>query len=135
MLALVVRNLVLHGHNWVKLEKVVKGLMGLTNARSLESDVADLLRMSEVEGLAESVIVQHDQLDFLINNAGVFATPDPITNNGPAFPMNGSPLRRVLEKACKDHALCHQKDRHNECWDVVASPFAGAVHSPSPPYL
>jgi NAD(P)-dependent dehydrogenase (short-subunit alcohol dehydrogenase family) len=82
MLASLVRDLVLHGHNRVKLEKVVKGLMALTDARSLESYVADLLRMSEVESLAESVIVQHDQLDVLINNAGVFATPDPITKDG-----------------------------------------------------
>ena len=48
----------------------------------VESYEADLSRMPDVEALATAVGEKHARLDALINNAGVFATPDPITQDG-----------------------------------------------------
>jgi len=44
--------------------------------------MADLSRMSDVEALAKAVTERHDKLDVLINNAGVYKTPEPITQEG-----------------------------------------------------
>ena len=75
-------HLLLHGRNPTKLEDVLKTLSGLTGSGRIESYVADLSRLSEVEALAKSVIEHHDKLDVLVNNAGVLKTPDPITQDG-----------------------------------------------------
>ena len=38
--------------------------------------------MADVEALAKAVAKQHVKLDVLINNAGVYSTPDPVTQDG-----------------------------------------------------
>ena len=48
----------------------------------VESYLADLSRMADVEGLAKAVSDKHDHLDVLINNAGILKTPEPITQDG-----------------------------------------------------
>lgn len=72
----------LHGRNADKLSKVEQLLTCLSADVQLESYVADLSRMSEVESLANSVSAKHDSLDVLINNAGVFVVSNPITTDG-----------------------------------------------------
>ena len=72
----------LHGRNPEKLESVVQSLSGLAGDGSVESYVADLSRMDEVEGLAKAVAERHDRLDVLINNAGILNTPNPVTADG-----------------------------------------------------
>ncbi len=72
----------LHGRNPEKLAAVENTLANLTNGGPVESYVADLSRISDVEGLANDVTERHPSLDVLINNAGVFKTADPITEEG-----------------------------------------------------
>lgn len=67
-------NLLLHGRNRSKLEKVLKELSGLAGGGRLESYEADLSRLVEVEDLARAVVEKNEKLDVLINNAGVFVT-------------------------------------------------------------
>ena len=74
--------LLLHGRSPAKLEGVAKELAALPGEGTVESYVADLSRLSDVAALAEAVTGTHDRLDVLINNAGIFKTPDPMTQDG-----------------------------------------------------
>jgi NAD(P)-dependent dehydrogenase (short-subunit alcohol dehydrogenase family) len=75
-------NVLLHGRNPEKLEKVEKTLSALPDGGPVESYVADLSRMDDVEALAKAVAERHEKLDVLINNAGIFKVSDPITQDG-----------------------------------------------------
>ncbi len=66
----------IHGRNPAKVEAVEKTLSELGE---VESHVADLSRLADVTELAKAVKDHHTKLDVLINNAGVFKTPNPIT--------------------------------------------------------
>jgi NAD(P)-dependent dehydrogenase (short-subunit alcohol dehydrogenase family) len=83
-------HLLLHGRNPAKLEKAEKLLSALPAAGPTESYVADFSRMADVEALAEAVIGKHENLDVLINNAGVYNTPETVTPDGldPRFAVN-----------------------------------------------
>ena len=48
----------------------------------VETYVADLSRMADVESLTKAVAKNHNNLDVLINNAGIFKTSKPITQDG-----------------------------------------------------
>lgn len=72
----------LHGRDPAKLENVEKALAALPGGGGVEYHVADLSRMADVEALATAVAERHKQLDVLINNAGVFRTPETITPDG-----------------------------------------------------
>jgi NAD(P)-dependent dehydrogenase (short-subunit alcohol dehydrogenase family) len=82
MLVLQGHHVLLHGRNPAKLEEVQRTLSGLTDGGRVESYVADLSSMAEVEALARAVAKQHASLDVLINNAGVYKTPETITQDG-----------------------------------------------------
>lgn len=75
-------HVLLHGRNPEKLEDVERTHSGLPGGGGVESYVSDLSRMSEVEAFAKAVAARHTQLDVLINNAGIFRTPEPITPDG-----------------------------------------------------
>ena len=72
----------LHGRNPEKLKEVERVLSELADGGNVESYVSDLSRMADVQALAKAVIEKHDKLDVLINNAGIFKTPDPVTQGG-----------------------------------------------------
>ena len=72
----------LHGRNARKVEALQAELAELSSAALVESYVADLSRLPEVKALAAAVAQNHTQLDVLINNAGVFRVPDPVTPEG-----------------------------------------------------
>ena len=72
-------SVLLHGRNPAKLADVEKTLSA---SGQVESYVADLSRMADVEALAKAVTAQHAQLDVLINNAGVYNTSKPVTQDG-----------------------------------------------------
>lgn len=74
--------LLLHGRNPEKLERVTKELSTVTESGQIESYVADLSSMADVETLASEVMENLTQLDVLINNAGVYSTNQPITADG-----------------------------------------------------
>lgn len=75
-------HVLLHGRNSSKLEAAKNALSALKGGGHVESYVADLSRMADVEALAKAVAEKHATLDVLINNAGVFKTPDPVTPDG-----------------------------------------------------
>jgi len=69
--------ILLHGRNRSKLDAAKQMLGG-----DADGYVADLSNMADVEELATSVAAKRKKIDVLINNAGVFKTPDPITADG-----------------------------------------------------
>ncbi len=75
-------HVLLHGRNAAKLEKVERTLSGLPDGGCIESYVSDLSRMDKVEALAKAVAERHIKLDVLINNAGVYRSAEPITQDG-----------------------------------------------------
>jgi NAD(P)-dependent dehydrogenase (short-subunit alcohol dehydrogenase family) len=82
MLVSLGHHVLLHGRNPAKLEEAERTLSRLPGGGSVESYVSDLSRMADVEALAKAVAKQHVKLDVLINNAGVYSTPDPVTQDG-----------------------------------------------------
>jgi NAD(P)-dependent dehydrogenase (short-subunit alcohol dehydrogenase family) len=82
MLASQGHHLLLHGRNPTKLEHAERTIRELADSERVDSYVADLSRMADVEALAKAVSERHVRIDVLINNAGVFKTPDPITQDG-----------------------------------------------------
>ena len=72
----------MHGRNPAKLERAAQDIAALTGAGPIEPHLADLARIWEVEALAEAVKARRDALDVLINNAGVYKTPNPVTKDG-----------------------------------------------------
>ena len=75
-------HVLLHGRNPAKLKEAERTLSGLPDGGRVESYVADLSRMADVEALAKVVAEKHTELDVLINNAGVYNAPDPRTEDG-----------------------------------------------------
>lgn len=67
----------LHGRSAEKLEAAAKDVGGTS-----ETYRADLSSLDEVEALAKAVSARHDRLDVLINNAGVYKTPQTRTPEG-----------------------------------------------------
>ncbi|NVO58118.1 SDR family NAD(P)-dependent oxidoreductase [Rhodobacteraceae bacterium B1Z28] len=72
----------LHGRNSEKLNAVQMDLTRSGQVGPVHSYVADLSRMEEVENLARTVADNHQSLDVLINNAGVYETPVTRTVDG-----------------------------------------------------
>lgn len=68
---------ILHGRSADKLETAAKQLAG-----DVATYQADLSSMEETAKLANAVTANHDRIDVLINNAGVYKTPNPILPNG-----------------------------------------------------
>ncbi len=77
-------HVLLHGRSPAKLERVEKELAGL-NGGTVDSVVADLSVLSEVNRLVAAVTEQYKTLDVVINNAGVYSLgsgESPITSDG-----------------------------------------------------
>ncbi len=75
-------NILLHGRSREKLENVTKKLSASSREGQIESYLSDLSNMVDVEELTKAVADSHSELDVLINNAGVYKVPDPITRDG-----------------------------------------------------
>ncbi|QKV17480.1 SDR family NAD(P)-dependent oxidoreductase [Oricola thermophila] len=73
---------ILHGRNPAKLEDAVRAVSALSGGGEVESHVADLSRMADVEALAKAVAAKHGSLDVLINNAGILKAPETVTPDG-----------------------------------------------------
>ena len=82
ILASMGHNVLLHGRNPAKLDEAKRQVSELAEGGSVESYVADLSRMADVEALAKAVAEKHTQLDVLINNAGIFKTTEAIIHEG-----------------------------------------------------
>ncbi|MDF7801226.1 SDR family NAD(P)-dependent oxidoreductase [Pontiellaceae bacterium B1224] len=68
-------HILVHGRSSTKVDNVAAEL-------GVAGYVADLSNLSDVEELAKTVADQYETLDVLINNAGVFNTPEPVLANG-----------------------------------------------------
>ena len=69
--------ILLHGRSAEKLAAAAKKVGGTT-----EVYTADLSSMADVQALAADILKNHDQLDVVINNAGVLKAPNTVTKNG-----------------------------------------------------
>ena len=74
--------ILLHGRNADKLQRVAQELQSQAGEGCAEIYQADLSSMSDVIKLADSIAESHDHLDVLINNAGVFKTSTPTNAQG-----------------------------------------------------
>jgi len=68
---------ILHGRSADKLKAAANELGG-----DVATYQADLSSLEDTAKLAEAVTAKHDRIDVLINNAGVYKTPNPILPNG-----------------------------------------------------
>ncbi len=75
-------HVLLHGRSATKLKAAEKALSELSGDGRVESFLADLSSMADVETLGEAIAANHEQLDVVFNNAGVFRTADTFTDDG-----------------------------------------------------
>ncbi|MEM9357192.1 MAG: SDR family NAD(P)-dependent oxidoreductase [Pseudomonadota bacterium] len=74
--------LLLHGRNPQKLKHAKSEVATVPGTGPIETYAADLSDLSEAASLAAQIQEHHDRLDVLINNAGVYKTPNPTTPDG-----------------------------------------------------
>ncbi|PTP12596.1 oxidoreductase [Vibrio sp. 10N.286.51.C3] len=74
-------HVLIHGRNPAKVHKVVTALSRLSKNAIIESYIADLSTLSEVEALATQIKSNHKRLDILINNAGVYKVSEVTTSD------------------------------------------------------
>jgi len=75
-------HVLLHGRNPEKLATAENALSEGPGDGCVDSYLADLSLMDNVKTLSESIAKDHNQLDVLINNAGVFRSRDTFTREG-----------------------------------------------------
>jgi NAD(P)-dependent dehydrogenase (short-subunit alcohol dehydrogenase family) len=68
-------HVIVHGRNIERGEAVVRAIRG-EGSGSAAFYPADLASMAEVRRLAERILADHDRLDVLVNNAGIWASGD-----------------------------------------------------------
>ncbi|MEN7343467.1 MAG: SDR family NAD(P)-dependent oxidoreductase [Pseudomonadota bacterium] len=73
--------LLLHGRSASKLDDVVNALRS-DSGNAIQGYVADLSDLSAVASMANTLSADHDVIDVVINNAGVYVTNAPITEQG-----------------------------------------------------
>lgn len=72
----------LHGRNPSKLEKARMALSDVSGAGRIETYEADLSVLKNVVALADHIKTNHNRLDVLINNAGVYHAQETRTSDG-----------------------------------------------------
>lgn len=75
-------HVLLHGRNPQKLAGVMKELRSAHSSAELETFQADFANLTEVAALGRTIASKYPALDVLINNAGVFSTPQSRTAEG-----------------------------------------------------
>lgn len=75
-------HVLLHGRSADKLKNAKQTLLDAGGSGRIESFLADLSDLDDVDRLASEVSAKHSQLDILINNAGVLKTSTPVTAEG-----------------------------------------------------
>ena len=74
-------HVLIHGRNATKLAAVEQELAAM-HVGVVESYLADLSNMADVLAMAQAVAQKHNQIDVLINNAGILKTPQTMTADG-----------------------------------------------------
>jgi NAD(P)-dependent dehydrogenase (short-subunit alcohol dehydrogenase family) len=75
-------HLLLHGRNPEKLAAAAEAVASAPHAGRVETFEADLSSLAATAALADAISASHGHLDVLINNAGIFQTPDTRTAEG-----------------------------------------------------
>ena len=75
-------HLLIHGRNAQKLADTKSALQSSTPDTLIETYQADLSLPSDIQSLISTITSQHQNIDIVINNAGVLKTPSPITSDG-----------------------------------------------------
>lgn len=75
-------NVLLHGRSPGKLVEAEAQVRAAGGSGLIETYQADLSRADEVTALSAAIAARHRNLDVIINNAGVFKTPNPLAENG-----------------------------------------------------
>lgn len=75
-------HLLIHGRSADKLKQVKSELASIAGASKIDMVQADFSTLAAVKGMAESILSRHQRLDVLINNAGVYKTSSPRTDEG-----------------------------------------------------
>ena len=73
---------ILHGRSQAKLKTAMEELAQTSPNGEIPGYQADLSKLSEIMDLSSQIKQDFDHLDVLINNAGVYKTPNPIAENG-----------------------------------------------------
>lgn len=81
-LAALGHHVLLHGRNPNKLHDAMQAVQAEAPDAVLETYIADLSNMADVDALAVAIRERHDHLDVVINNAGVLKAPNPILESG-----------------------------------------------------
>ncbi|MEM7503872.1 MAG: SDR family NAD(P)-dependent oxidoreductase [Pseudomonadota bacterium] len=74
--------LLVHGRSATKLTDTERVLSSIEGAGVVETYRADLSSVADVEAFASAITENHSTIDVVINNAGVFSTPKPVTDDG-----------------------------------------------------
>lgn len=72
----------IHGRSDKKLSAVKEQLLVIADAQNIYTYKADLSRFDDIKLLSEYIKRDHQSLDVLINNAGVFVVPDKVSDDG-----------------------------------------------------
>jgi len=76
----------LHGRNADKLQAVAQELVkssgGIIDGGVIETYLCDFSKLSNIQSMVDEVKAKHKHVDVLINNAGVYATPNTRTEEG-----------------------------------------------------
>lgn len=75
-------NLLLHGRNSEKLRRVKELFDDVSGRGEIKTYESDFSLVKNAEILANQILSRHDRLDVLINNAGVYKTTNPRTEEG-----------------------------------------------------
>ena len=69
-------NILIHGRNINKINKVIDEIKSESNNQNIEGYVADFSSLDDVRHLAKEILSKHDSINILINNVGAgFAAP------------------------------------------------------------
>ncbi|MAH06429.1 MAG: oxidoreductase [Alphaproteobacteria bacterium] len=74
--------ILLHGRSSEKLENAKSIISDLSLDKEAEGYIADLSNLEDVRALAHKIVDKYGHMDVLINNAGIYKTPQPLTVNG-----------------------------------------------------
>ena len=75
-------HVLLHGRNPAKLDKAEQQLKKKYKNSRIDSFLADLSKMGDVNALAKAITESVGKLDVVINNAGIYGSPDRLTEDG-----------------------------------------------------
>ena len=73
---------IIHGRSETKIESAKQQLIAVAEPETLDSVCADLSTSANVIQLATDILERYEKIDVLINNAGIYNAPEPITSEG-----------------------------------------------------